>query len=291
LAVALVVGCAGYTSAMRPDDEAARDSTYLYGRFFVKADRALLGMDGYQTMGLVMRCADGRTYTIRFSNKRGVQVIKASPSRCWLTELVYTDVDGFVKGRAPAPRSWTRPQSFSAGRAYYLGDYFGKAERKPIFLGAELTWAMDAGGDDYDETTTEMKRTFPSLARLQTEDSRLAPAEPKFEGEGTGAPLPPGEVPLSAERTRGLAPFIKRTFASSAACRAACPTGHCLPFRGEAGVAVTCVVRCEADKDCPAGLACNCPNSDGPECHLVARTALDPMDGFCLSVEPGGPRR
>ena len=59
---------------------------------------------------------------------------------------------------------------------------------------------------------------------------------------------------MSPERVARVAPFVRRTFATPASCEAACPTGQCLPFRGEAGPAMTCIVRCNTDKDCPAGL-------------------------------------
>jgi hypothetical protein len=45
------------------------------------------------------------------------------------------------------------------------------------------------------------------------------------------------------------------------------------------------------DRDCPGGLACNCPNSQTPACHLIAQTPSDPMNGICLSTETTDPHR
>lgn len=292
LALALAAGCAHYTKGIRPTDVVSIGDAYLYGHFFVESKETLLGMDGYQTMGLVLTCADKETYTIRFSNKRGVQAIKVAPSRCMLTEVVYTDADGSIKRRVRPPRSWMRPQAFWGGHAYYVGDYSAVAKFeshwKVVYTEVNWSWDMDPDPDKYDETTDEMKRTFVSLATLPTENRRLAPPERVVP---PGAVLRPGEAPLSPDRTRSMAPFIKRTFTNPATCQAACSTGACLPFRGEDGTAMTCVIRCAADKDCPTGLACNCPSGKEPDCRPVASTPSDPMEGFCLSTEASGPRR
>jgi hypothetical protein len=80
----------------------------------------------------------------------------------------------------------------------------------------------------------------------------------------------------------------------SAECEAACPAGQCLPYRGDTGPAMACVIRCDRDADCPDGLACNCPNSErsaGPGCRSIATALPDAMARICLSVEAAGQRR
>jgi hypothetical protein len=207
--------------------------------------------------------------------------------------FVYTDANGPTLGRRNIPPAWIRPQDFAGGHAYYLGDYTAKgaveSERKILYTQLHWSWEMEPDGDEYEDATGELQRRFPGLAALPTEDRTLIVKQPR--PASTRAALRPGEAPLSPERARVLAPFIKRTFATPAECDAACPTGECLPFRGDDGPAMTCIVRCQADNDCPAGLDCNCPNSDSPGCHPIAGTPSDPMHGFCLSVEPSGPRR
>src|SRR5262249_27507115 len=98
--------------------------------------------------------------------------------------------------------------------------------------------------------------------------------------------------PLSIDRVARIAPFTKRRYASPAECEAACPTGECLPYRGDdAAAAMACIVRCKADEDCPQGLACNCPSGGGPDCRSIAQVPGDSMAGLCLSIEPDGQRR
>ena len=148
--------------------------------------------------------------------------------------------------------------------------------------------------DNYAATSAEMKRTFANLAGLSTESRMLVPRT-HIPGEARkhtgGARSGPDDV-VSPERAARLAGFTQRRYATPAACEAACPeTGDCYPFRGEEGPAMTCVVRCKTDKDCPEGLACNCPDGDGSACRPVAGTPDDPMAGICLSTEPAGERR
>jgi hypothetical protein len=133
------------------------------------------GIVGRQSMGFVIRCKDHNRYTFG-SRKRGVQVLEVAPSRCWLMEAVLADQDGFIRGRLPARPPLKRILDFSAGRAYYLGDYFATGDFKVGRGYREWRFAMSPADDRYESTTAEMKRTFPNLASLPTSDSRLIPA-------------------------------------------------------------------------------------------------------------------
>ena len=73
-------GCATFTRSVRSDHNPSPDSAYLYGNFLV---------DGSETIGFVVRCVDGMTYTIGFSKVPRVQVIKVKPSRCSLDQIEY----------------------------------------------------------------------------------------------------------------------------------------------------------------------------------------------------------
>ena len=298
LAVALLAGgCAVYTKGIRPDAALNPQVAYLYGRFFMKTQEHVGSFRGRQSMGLVIRCEDGRTYTFGSSDTRDVQVLAVRPSRCWLIEAAAADQEGIVHQRIPADRSIQRPLQFSAGRAHYLGDYFARGDFRAqhMFRGWQLfwRWAMDPADDRYESTTAEMKQTFRNLAWLPTVDMRLVPAAPPPK-RGNGIGPSPGEPPMSPERVARIVPFAKRSYASPAECEAACPAGQCLPYRGESGVAMACIVRCNVDKDCPEGLACNCPNSERagpPDCQPIATLPQEPMARVCLSVEAAGQRR
>jgi hypothetical protein len=285
--------CARTAKTVRPNENAGEGSAYLYGRFFLDAKQPPPGVEDRRMVALLMRCEGGGKYVIRLSSQHPVQAVKVGPSRCELAGLVYAASAGDRRVRPPA--RWVRPELFAVGRAYYIGDYraFETSDPDPSVRFTELPapWDMDPPADNFEATTAEMQRRFPGLAGLPVENATLVPVRSDARGGAATELRQGGGAPLSPERARGLAAFIKRSYATSAQCEAACPTGTCVPFRGESGPALTCVVRCSADRDCPAGLACNCPNGDGPDCRLVARTESDPMDGFCLSVEPGGPRR
>jgi hypothetical protein len=286
-AVALICACATTTSAIDPGDKPSPDYAYLYGRFFIKADLQEGAFVGHQQIVLRLWCRNNQQYSIAFSTKRDVQVLKVHPSRCALVGGTFTDQNGIVRHRmnlAPAEMEF---HNFEAGRAYYLGDYFARGIIERYRYETFLGWAMDPVDDRFETTTAEMKATYRNIASLPTADKRLVPAKPAPK-RGAVQITDAKEPPMTPERIARVAPFIKRTFSSPAACEAACKTGQCLPFRGEAGAAMTCMVRCNTDKDCPDGLACNCPNSqkpDGPGCQPIATTPADRMARICLAAE------
>jgi hypothetical protein len=295
LAGLVAVGCSNYTSSIKADAPLHAGSAYLYGRFFITSDTqgAAIGGTG-MSMGLEIRCEDGATYTFGANDTRNVQVLEIAPSRCWLARAVFDSNNGMSRSSRRADPSTQRPLDFTAGRAHYIGDYFAKATRT-VILGllaskSRLEWSMNpAAGDQYQATTAEMQRAFPSLASLPTDDLRLISKAEHKGGNGIGPS--PGEPPLSPVRVARLAPFIRRSYATPAQCEAACPSGRCLPYRSESGPAMACVIRCDRNADCPTGLGCNCPNNEspaGPDCHPIATTDNDPMDRMCLAIELPG---
>ena len=295
-AVAVFAACATTTSAIGPDAEANPKYAYLYGRFFIKADEQEGSFVGHQQIVLRVWCRNGRQYSIAFSTKRDVQVLEVGPSSCALVEGVFTDQNGIVRHRQNVEPAKMLFHSYEAGKAYYLGDYFGRGifsmTMHSTYNELFWSWAMDSADDRYESTTADMKATFRNLAALPTADKRLVPPKPPPK-RGAVVIDDPKDPPMTPERIARVAPFIKRTFSSPAACERACPKGQCLPFRGEAGAAMTCIVRCNADKDCPEGLACNCPNSEkpeGPGCQPIATTPADRMGRICLPIEePAAP--
>jgi hypothetical protein len=290
----LVAGCAVYTSGVRSDGSPRPTRAYLYGRFFMEADLQAGPLFGRsESMGLVIRCQSGDSYTFGSRGDRAVQVLEIKPSRCWLKEVVFADHDGTIQKVHAAPPALQRLLDFSAGRAHYLGDYFatGDTFRESDDLGAPemYHWDMSPADDRYESTTAEMRRAFPNFASLPTVDARLFPPRPRK--LGNGVKMAPGEPPMSPERVAGLAPFIRRSYATPALCEAACAAGQCLPYRTESGPAIACVIRCDKNADCPSGMACNCPNAEqpsGPDCRPIASTPADSMSRVCLSPETAG---
>ena len=274
--------CAAYTrtpASLKVDPKRA----YLYGRFFIKSEGREGEWGDYQSMELSIVCVDGRSYTIPFLNKRAVTVMDIRPSSCALDEVAYLAESGITLRRITPPEAWRHVETFAAGRAYYVGDYFAKADfssqRKVFVRELNWSWVMDPADDRFESTTAEMKRAFTGLAALPTEDRRFAPRRPPPRGAVAGPPLSP-------EHIARIAGFTRRSYATPAECARACPTGQCLPYRGDTGPAMTCIIGCKTDEDCPEGLACNCPGADGSDCHAIAETPNDPMAGICLSVEP-----
>jgi len=294
LAVALsATACAVYTSGIRPDAAVRPDRAYLYGRFFMNAlaDDSSMGGGGKQSMGLLVRCENGSSFTFGSKDKRDIQVLEIKPARCWLIEADLSDQNGILRKQVPAERAIQRPLDFTAGRAHYIGDFFAKGDYAlQIGRGETWEWAMSsAAGDHYAETTAEMKRVYPNLAALPTDDVRLIPRAARKLGNGIGPS--PGEPPLSPRMVAGLAGYIRRSYATPAQCEAACPAGQCLAYRGQSGTEMTCVVRCNRNADCPTGLLCTCPNSEvpaGPDCQPIAARPNDPLPRLCVTPETAG---
>jgi hypothetical protein len=276
---------------LRPSSNARTDLAYLYGRSFTK---------GPDSVAFVLRCQDGNTYVLKSINRPDVQVLEAAPSRCWLVEEVLeasmTPPKRTAGKRIAVEPPTQRPLDFAGGHAYYLGDYLAKGDNTVDHgffrnhLHSESFWTpVD---DRYEATTVEMKRAFPSLASFPTTDARLILPAPRKPDNGVAAS--PGEPPMSPDRVARVAPFIERNYASPGECEASCPTGQCRPYRGDDGPAVACVTRCNTDKDCPDGLACNCPTAEksaGAACQPIATMPHDPMARICLSVQAMGERR
>jgi hypothetical protein len=282
-AAVLICACVTTTSAVAPDEKLDPRFAYLYGRFQIRADDQ--PGPGRQSINFKVRCGDGREYMIHFTDTADVQVLKVEPARCALVSTQLTD-GIVVTHHDDVAAADMLIHEFIAGRAYYLGDYFARGHYKQHFYWRSRSWAMAPADDRYEGTTAEMKRTFPGLAAWPTADKRLVVPKPASK-PGAIVINDPTEPVMSPERIARIAPFVGRTFATPAACEAACPTGQCLPFRGEAGPAMTCIVRCNSDKDCSEGLACNCPDSGepgGPTCHPIATTPTDRMARICLSV-------
>ncbi len=75
----IVAGCAVYTSGIRPDASLDPGSAYLYGRFFMNARANEAEFGGKQSIGLVIRCQDGSSYTFGSLDKQQLQVLRIKP--------------------------------------------------------------------------------------------------------------------------------------------------------------------------------------------------------------------
>jgi len=288
--------CATSTSArIKPGASIDPGRAYLYGRFFINAPADEGAFGGKQSVGFGLQCEHGSSYTFGSTEKHEVQVMEIRPGRCWLMTVIFADQYGIPRKTLPVDPKDQRPLDFVAGRAYYLGDYFAKADfwisSQALTTIEHLEWAVSPGvGDHYAPTTAEMKRGFPNLAALPTVALLLLP--PSVHKPDNGIGPSPNEPPMSPARAARVAAFIKRSYRTPAQCEAACPAGQCFPYRTDAGAAMVCVVRCNKDADCPQGLACNCPATEGaagPDCAEIAATPGDPMARICLAAPVAEP--
>jgi hypothetical protein len=205
-------------------------------------------------MGFKLSCNGGEHYTIRFWKNPHVQVIDIAPDTCAMTEIVFSDADGGVKGRRLPPPGWRTPRVFAAGTAYYLGDYEAANTSHWKVFETEVHWEMTSEENDYAGATKDLYGTYRAFAGMPTADRSFVSAAPK------GKPRQrPADVPSPSPQQVALAaPQIDRTFPTMQACEAACAKGDCMAFRAEGGaVAMTCVVYCKDQDGCDDGFTCS----------------------------------
>jgi hypothetical protein len=171
--LAVAAGCASYTPTISKDDRPTGKEAYLYGRFHMNAAAHRLAIQGHQTMGFMFKCVDENSYTIKFDRDEPLQIVKIAPSTCSLTELIYSDADGFLKSRKPAPQAVQRATVFDAGKAYYLGDFY--AEGSQTVGGGRVfwNWRITNVMNDYRGTTEKLRLAFPHLSALPTENRMI----------------------------------------------------------------------------------------------------------------------
>jgi hypothetical protein len=168
--VAMLAGCASWTPSLAPEDKPSTQDAYLYGRFAQESPRVLLGLDGYSTIGLVFKCQDGATYTVRFRREDDLQLLRVKPSTCSLQETIYTNADGNIKGHKPSPGGVMKGLVFKPGVAYYLGDYHGTMRTTIAYPGINMEWHIDSVRDRFATTTDALKERYPAFASVPSED-------------------------------------------------------------------------------------------------------------------------
>lgn len=167
---AMLAGCASWTPPLAPTDKPSEQDAYLYGNFVQDSRKALLGLDGYSTIGLVFKCLDGASYTVRFRLEREVQLLRVKPATCSLQETIYTDADGAIKGHKPSPNGVMKGLTFKPGVAYYLGDYHGTMKATVSYPGVAMEWRIDSVRNRFATTTDDLKQRYPAFANVPSED-------------------------------------------------------------------------------------------------------------------------
>lgn len=166
----LLASCAGFAPSIRSNEPLDVNSAYLYGNLWIDTPEKLFK---HQSIGFVLKCADGREYTLGLSNRAPLQVVKISPSTCSLTQVWLIAANGDYQAEMRVPQSALRDARFDPGVAYYLGDIAAEASTdwRPYFLHNEYlsTWTIKSARNNYEATTAYMKRYYPNVASLQTQ--------------------------------------------------------------------------------------------------------------------------
>jgi hypothetical protein len=138
-----------------------------------------LSTKGYQTMGFAFQCeGSAMPYIVRFDRDRPVAAIKIKPGVCSWTEIVYSDADGDVRARKPAPPDAFKAMRFEGGYSYYLGDFSAEVKTTYMSPGFRTEWHIKAVRENYEITTGDMLEAYPKLRALPTENRMMTHKEP-----------------------------------------------------------------------------------------------------------------
>jgi hypothetical protein len=192
-ALAALAGCAAnYTPRVDINELPTMEDAYLYGRFHIDAPKVALSTEGYQSMGFAFSCdSSSAPYIVRFDRDRPVVAIKIKPGVCSWTEIVYSDADGVVKQRKPAPPEAFKNLRFDGGFSYYVGDFQAEVKTTYMSPGFRTEWRIKAVRENFEITTDDMLEAFPKLRALPTENRMITRKEPpkaipKPKGVGAG---------------------------------------------------------------------------------------------------------
>jgi hypothetical protein len=179
------------------------------------------------------------------------------------------------------PMSTKAGQRFAAGQAYYLGDYEAATTHEWKVIATEVRWELTSAENDYADTTGDLFSAYRAFAGMPTVDRGFVSALPRSKPRKRPARVPSP----SPQQVARAAPLIDRTFPTMAACEADCATGDCLAFRHDGETAMTCIVYCKAEGDCPSASACQAA-AQPVESVRQTEEADPPLSGICVRVAP-----
>ncbi|MDL2197482.1 hypothetical protein QQF45_00230 [Halopseudomonas aestusnigri] len=159
-------GCASWSESMDSNEVSSNNDAFVYGRFQIDTPKAFLGLDGHNTIGMSFACNDGKKYTIRFEREPLVQVFRFTPATCSLSEFIFTDADGFIRGRNRLEGELFKTVALESGMAYYLGDYTAKTTVIPLYSAARIEWEIDSVSDNFVDTSAELRARYPNISEV-----------------------------------------------------------------------------------------------------------------------------
>jgi hypothetical protein len=163
-----LVGCANWAPPVTTDQSPNSNLSYVYGDFKIDTYKNAFGQ--YQSLGLNLTCADGSSYIIKFRKEDTLQVIPIKPSKCGISELVYTNIDGIVKNKKPFAQKFLQDVDLKPATAYYFGDYEGEASTSVGGGMINYRWRITSIKEKYAETTERIKTDFPKFSGIATEN-------------------------------------------------------------------------------------------------------------------------
>jgi hypothetical protein len=178
LAGMLAAGCASLDArpSLEPSAIAQPTRAYLYGRFQLRPDSASQPRLFLQLTNM----GTGESLIVHLRNAPlEMYVIDVTPGQYEFTQMVSAPGAAMEKDvrrdnlRFPAQMSFMgQPFDVEAGKAYYVGDWFGAVSRDVefylVFSRIKSRWGIYQLAYDYEGATTALRRLYPALGTIET---------------------------------------------------------------------------------------------------------------------------
>lgn len=164
---ALMGGCAVVTPSIRSTDTFDPKSAYLYGRLTLTTT----GRAGGMALYFEVRCRNGKRYRMGFREDGAPVVIKVVPSLCQVENVVLEG--NSVRLTSPATFRLVRNEFLDPGGVYYVGDFAATTNVSMVrekVLTDRWSWKMTERRNNYEQTSAEVRFSFPSFQPPATEN-------------------------------------------------------------------------------------------------------------------------
>jgi len=153
-----------YSSPVLPKARFDPEVGYIYGRLKLEKSSAETAK-----MGLVLR-RGVETINLEFLFSGAVSVYAVEPGKYAVRQVMCTD-GSLKKGTFFIPEEHILEFVVEPGKAYYIGDFLGRtadrSQRYSTHTKVDLYWGLESVQDNYEVTTTAVKRFFPALMDVE----------------------------------------------------------------------------------------------------------------------------
>ena len=159
-------GCAQVTPSLNPLSQPEPGSSYLYGRFQLKALDTTAG--GLTLILVLQEKKSGHEYFLRFIPSNDIVAIALPPGSYSIMKWLYISPSGNRKEKPLSSKAQAIDLNLAAGKCHYLGDFRAEAQSRREGTSITYLWQIEAVLDYFQLTSDEFHRRFPGFRNLPT---------------------------------------------------------------------------------------------------------------------------